>query len=251
MAIDVSPTGEGLCAHHADGHTAGVGLWHGMVFVNPDAGAGSLDDAVAGLDPYLGTFRPGELQEIATARIPLAANWKLFVENHIDVYHLWYLHERTLADFEHTRFEHHAVGPNWASYEPMRPGPAAGVNAVGDRIGHLDERDAAGIQAHLLFPNTLIAASTNYFATYAVHALSPTASWIDLRIRGEAHADAPTLLDATRAFIDEDVRACEQVQMAMSSRHFAVGPLARTHERPIASFHANLLAHRPVAHLVS
>ena len=40
---------------------------------------------------------------------------------------------------------------------------------------------------------------------------------------------------------DEDGGACEQMQVAMHSPRFEVGPLAIEHERPIADFHRNIL----------
>jgi hypothetical protein len=42
---------------------------------------------------------------------------------------------------------------------------------------------------------------------------------------------------------DEDGDVCERMQLAMHSPSFAVGPLALEHERPIADFHRNVLAH--------
>ena len=80
---------------------------------------------MAGFADAVGSVRPGLLPQVATADIPAACNWKLFVENHIDVYHLWYLHALSLADFEHRRFEHRAVGPHWVSYEPRREADGA------------------------------------------------------------------------------------------------------------------------------
>jgi choline monooxygenase len=227
---DLDPDGLGL-------HPASVAEWEGMVFVNaePDADWGA---DLAGLDQHLGSFRPGLLPQVAKVRLEARCNWKLFVENHIDVYHLWYLHDQSLADFDHTRFEHHELGSNWASYEPLR---ASVAPAEQDVVRHLDERDRSGIQAHMLFPHTLMAASTTFFTTYAIRPLAPDRSWIDLRIRAEADADVDALVAATRAFIDEDVAACEQIQLALRSPRFGVGPLARTHERPITTFQQHLL----------
>jgi phenylpropionate dioxygenase-like ring-hydroxylating dioxygenase large terminal subunit len=218
-------------------HPASVAEWEGMVFVSAEPDVDLAAD-LAGLDEHLGSFRPGLLPQVAQVRLEAACNWKLFVENHIDVYHLWYLHDRTLADFDHTRFEHHELGRSWASYEPMREAVPATEQDV---VRHLDERDRRGIQAHMLFPHTLMAASSTFFATYTIRPLGPDRSWIDLRIRAEPDADADALVATTRAFIDEDIAACEQVQAALHSPRFSVGPLARTHERPITTFHQHLL----------
>lgn len=218
-------------------HPASVAEWEGMVFVHPEPDV-ELGAELTALGQHLGSLQPGLLTQVAQVRLEARCNWKLFIENHIDVYHLWYLHDRSLADFDHTRFEHHEVGRSWASYEPMRStAPPADESA----IRHLDERDRRGIQAHLLFPHTPMAASTSFFATYAIRPITPERSWIDLRLRAEPDADVTSLVASTRAFIDEDVHACEQVQVATTSPRFAVGPLARDHERPIARFHQHLL----------
>ena len=100
---------------------------------------------MVGFPQAIGSVRPGLLPQVAAADIPARCNWKLFVENHIDVYHLWYLHAESLADFEHRRFEHKAVGPHWVSYEPRRGsvGPT-GLDAGNPPIAHLSERDRHG-----------------------------------------------------------------------------------------------------------
>ena len=49
------------------------------------------------------------------------------------------------------------------------------------------------------------------------------------------------LLVLVRAFIEEDIAACEAIQAASGSPVFAVGPLARDHEAPIGAFHPDLL----------
>jgi Ring hydroxylating alpha subunit (catalytic domain) len=87
-----------------------------------------------------------------------------------------------------------------------------------------------------------MASASEFFATYAVHPLSPTRSRVDLRIRAEAGADPHALLAATRSFITEDVFACERVQRTVRSSHYGVGALAADHERPITEFHQHLLA---------
>ncbi len=225
-------------------HPGSVDEWEGMVFVHPEPDAPPLRDHLGALPDLIGSYRPGLLDQVASLRIDVACNWKLFVENHIDVYHLWYLHEQSLGAYDHARFSHQQRDGVWASYEPLRARSAAsdddgrrGVTV----IDHIDDRDRNGIGAHMVFPNLLIAATDQVFATYAIHPVSATESWIDLRVRSEADADGPELLEAVRSFIDEDVQACERVQAAMRSSRFSVGPLASDHERPIQDFHDRLV----------
>jgi len=223
---------------------AAVGVWEGMVFANADLDAPPLADALGSLPAHIGSHRPGQLPLVAQVDLVARCNWKLLVENHIDVYHLWYLHRRSLGELDHHRFEHQQLGRNWASYEPLRNGDPAGSHLIqGTRaIEHLDERDRLGVGAHLIFPNILLAANAEFFMSYPVVPVSARESRIEVRIRAESGADGDALLDAVRSFIDEDIAACERIQRGLASPTFDVGPLAQTHEAPITEFHEHLLA---------
>ena len=88
----------------------------------------------------------------------------------------------------------------------------------------------------------MVAMAAEFFATYVAEPVGPDRTVIDLRVRAEPGADREAMLGAVRSFIDEDVRACEAVQAAVESPVYAVGPLARDHERPITAFQAHVLA---------
>jgi choline monooxygenase len=233
---DLDPTEWGLLP-------ASLEVWEGMVFAHPSPAAPPLTATLAGVAERLGSHQPGLLAQVAVRRLDARCNWKLFVENHVDVYHLWHLHSATLADFDHTRFEHHQVGANWASYEPLkhRDVEAAALTTGTVPIGHLDDRDRNGLGAHLVFPNLMIATAAEFFATYVAIPVGPNRSVIELRMRAEAGADPAKVVSAAESFIEEDIRACEAVQAAVQSPAFRVGPLAVDHERPIEAFHAHVL----------
>jgi Rieske 2Fe-2S family protein len=223
---------------------AGLGVWEGMVFVHPDPCAPSLEDALGEFPKHIGSFRPGMLPVVARADISARCNWKLLVENHIDVYHLWYLHGQSLGDLDHNKFEHTMVGPHWASYEPLRSPDLASARLVrGTRpIDHIGDRDRLGVGAHLIFPNVLLASNAEFFMSYAVMPVGPSESRMEVRIRAEQGADAEALVEAARSFIDEDIHACERIQAALGSAAFEVGPLAVEHEAPITAFQEQLLS---------
>lgn len=223
---------------------ASVGVWEGMVFAHPDPGAQPLAESLGELPTAIGSHRPGQLRVVAQVDLPARCNWKLFVENHIDVYHLWYLHRNSLGDLDHNRFEHQQLGTHWVSYEPLRSPDLASARLVrGTRaIEHLDERDRLGVGAHMIFPNTLLASNAEFFMSYAVVPETPTTCHIEVRIRAEEGADGDALIEAVHSFIDEDILACERVQAAVASPWFEVGPLATAHEAPITAFHEHLLA---------
>ncbi|HSS09694.1 MAG TPA: RHO alpha subunit C-terminal catalytic domain-containing protein, partial [Acidimicrobiales bacterium] len=199
-------------------------------------------DWLGELPAHIGSFHPGQLVELLRYQFDARCNWKLFVENHVDVYHLWYLHARTLADYDHRVFEWRQLGPNWVSYEPIRTGVVRHRPHVSSRqIAHLDERDRVGIGAHAAFPNILMATEAEFFITYVALPVAPDQTIIDLRIRAEPDSDPQALFAGAEAFIAEDIAACEGVQASVRSSRFSVGALASEHERPIEHFHRNLL----------
>jgi phenylpropionate dioxygenase-like ring-hydroxylating dioxygenase large terminal subunit len=223
---------------------AAVDRWAGMVFVHPSpTAAPPLAQALGEMRDGLGSFRPHELCEVANATFDLGCNWKLFVENHVDVYHLWYLHERSLGAFDHTRFEHRQVAEHWTSWEPLRsldaPNPIQAEGTV--EIAHLNDRDRYGLGAHLVFPNLMIATAAEFFATYVAEPVTAERTRLRLRIRAESDADGKVLLAAVRSFIEEDIAACESIQRVVRSPTFEVGPLARDHEAPLVAFQREVL----------
>jgi Rieske 2Fe-2S family protein len=215
---------------------ASVGEWGGNVYVHPDPQAGSIDEWLGGLPGAIGSYRPELLVEVAHFELQAAANWKYFVENHVDVYHLWYLHAQTLSDYNHNVFAWQQLGRNWASYEPAKADrkrrPASGT----PQIAHINERDRNGVGAHKAFPNVLMASEAEYFMTYVARPTGPESMVVDVRIRAEADADVDAIRAGVEAFVREDIAACEGIQRAIRSSRYRVGPMAVDHERPITIF---------------
>ena len=214
---------------------AQVAVWGGMVFANPSLHAPGLPQTMAGLDARLDGFLAGPLRQVAVVRYEAACNWKLLVENHIDVYHLWYLHARSLAAYDHRKFSWESLGDNWWSLEPMmEPQPQGGFAWVPEGMRH-------HIGAYLLFPNLMLVTTDEYFASYDAVPVAADRTVLTLRVRSSDDCDADALVASIRSFMAEDVTACERMQQGAASPWFGVGALASTHEDPIRRFHASLL----------
>jgi phenylpropionate dioxygenase-like ring-hydroxylating dioxygenase large terminal subunit len=219
-------------------HRASVNTWGGMVFAHPDADAPALSARLGLLTDRLAPFVSGPLVEVACIEYTANCNWKLLVENHIDVYHLWYVHSRSLSMYDHRRFEWDWEADNWWSLEPHKQ--PSGPDAP---LGWLPAAERDGIGAHLLFPNLMIVTTGSYFATYDATPLTPDATRLTLRIRSLAGADVAALTESVRSFMAEDVAVCELLQRGTGSSRFAPGPMAASHEAPIQAFHGALRAH--------
>jgi phenylpropionate dioxygenase-like ring-hydroxylating dioxygenase large terminal subunit len=216
-------------------HPARVESWHGMVFAHPDADPPPLVSSLGLLADRLAGFLSGPLVEVARVTYTAECNWKLIVENHIDVYHLWYVHSRSLSGYDHRRFEWDWEGDTWWSLEPRKDPSAAAAT-----LGWLTPAEQYGIGAHLLFPNLMMVTTGDYFATYDAVPLTPNRTRLTLRVRSVPGAAGDELVESVRSFLAEDVAICEQLQDGVRSPRFATGPLATSHEAPIRAFHAAL-----------
>jgi len=99
---------------------ATVDIWKSMLFVHPDPQASSIMDWFGPVDYKVGPHVPEELPEYAKARAEyeIKANWKIVVDNYIDVYHLSHLHSGTLQMYDHAKAEYGFVGPHYMFWEP-------------------------------------------------------------------------------------------------------------------------------------
>jgi phenylpropionate dioxygenase-like ring-hydroxylating dioxygenase large terminal subunit len=219
-----------------------IGTWAGMVFAHPDPDADSAATWLGALPEHIGSYRPELLVEVAHERLDARCNWKLFVENHVDILHLWYLHAQTLCDYDHNKFESMQLGRNWVSYEPLKAGAESALARTTKTVRHIGERDIIGLGAHIAFPNVLMASAAEFFITYVATPVAPDRMYVDLRVRAEPDADAKGLVAAVTSFINEDIAICEAIQGGLRSSRFGVGPMAETHERPITTFQQHLLA---------
>ena len=237
---------------------ASVDVWRGMLFVHPDPNAGPIMDWFGEVEPHLGPHDVNALVEYPETRntYEIKANWKIVVENYIDVYHLSHLHSGTLAMYDHAKAEYGFVGPHYAFREPLAPDYAADVerNAPMPLILPLDQ---LGAWTPMLFPGIGLAESESSWSTFTITPLAPDLSRVENRTRVKKASTFAFARQSARSasfwrrsisgkyksgsdddpmtsgdFTAEDVYACEQQQRSLKSPHFEVGPAAQG-ESPI------------------
>lgn len=224
-----------LCRSDLGMRPVAVAEWHGMLFVSLAEQPTDFHAEIGFLEQRMSTLLALPLVEVARVDYTVACNWKLLVENHVDVYHLWYLHQRTLGAFKHSAFEWEWHDSLWWSSEP-RKDPSSYKPSLPD----LSHDEAMCIGAHLLLPNLMIVTTGDYLGTYDARPDGPNRTHLTLRIRSLPGAEGDALVSSVRAFLSEDITACEALQKATASPAFGVGPSAKTHEEPVRIFHRML-----------
>lgn len=190
-------------------------VWRGLVFVRlaGDAPFLPLDQA----PPF------GPLVDPAHVQHALACNWKTYVENYLEGYHIPHLHPGLSAEVDLRTYQVHA-----------RDGVA--VHVVDARPGAAN----AGWWAWL-WPNAALNLYDRALCLERVLPTGPTSCRITY-----TYLFHPELTDAERQqrieqsarTTAEDIAICEAVQQSLDSGLVQPGPLSPRHESGLAHFHA-------------
>ena len=247
---------------------ASVAIWKGMIFVNPDAGALPFEQWLGDFPQRFGPHQPEELQESDVRQYEIKANWKIFVENYIDVYHLSHLHSETLNMYDHARLESAVCGAGHiVTWDP----PAREYQKYLEKSssGYLpllfSEPEKWGAYIHMMFPNFGVAGTEYSWSTLEVIPVAPALTHVRARTRTALKGINLALSTAWEKgaawvaqvagnkggikplesgdFMLEDIYACEQQQKAMGSPSFAFGPTSVDKEQLIVDFQETLLSY--------
>jgi len=225
-----------------------VETWKTLVFVHLDPDPEPLDEWMADLESLFANFHPERLVEVSDQTHDVEANWKLYVENHVDWLHLWYLHDDSLRGYDHAGGERHEFGRHWASFETWTAD--GGHRSVRDddadeEVVLLPIPGLAGRErdngAHLVFPGLTLFTNAGYWMLGQVVPVDATRFRLRLRVFAVEGSNGPAFEDIVNVVMFEDYAATEAIQRALRAPSFAVGPIATDYEREIARFHRHYL----------
>lgn len=229
-------------------HRASVTCWMGLMFVHADdAPDVDFEQWSAGLADELAVFEADKLHLLKQDNFTFDANWKLYIENHIDWLHLWYVHPQTLGQLDHSQGQIMQFGSSFCSYDPAKPDDAveAGDASPLPDIPHVMAADQryAEIGAHFLFPNLPVFTGSSFFMLADLVPLSPERTRMNINFFGIPGGDVEAAMRAfDRVTKDEDAAIITRVQQTVRSSRFAVGPIAHTYENAISCFHDHYLS---------
>lgn len=247
---------------------AAIAAWKEMIFVNPDHEAAPFVEWLGDFPHYFGPHQPKLLQETDVRHYEVKANWKIFVENYIDVYHLSHLHAETLNMYDHARLESVFTGAGHvATYDPPNRQYRKYLETTPNSYMPLiiPESEKWGAYTHMMFPNFGIAATEYFWSTLEVIPVSPALTRVKVRSRTKLEGAWLALAAGYEKvsawlgqlmgykpndnplesgdFMLEDIYACEQQQKAMKSPRFAFGPTSIDQEQLIVDFQRTVLSY--------
>jgi len=197
-----------------------VCVWRGLVFVTLDEAAAPITDILAPIDARLGGADWEGLALASRRAHPIACNWKTYVENYLEGYHIPVMHPSLDAEVDSARYSVAMEG--------------------GVAFHHAPSKDPDGVYDGLfawIWPNWAI----NVYKTgLMIERMSPIGPH-DVRLDYFylTPAGAP-VAEATMAMSDvvtaEDKWIVERVQENLNAGIYATGRLSPKHEGCVAAF---------------
>jgi choline monooxygenase len=198
-----------------------VETWRGLVFVNLDLDAAPLSDLIAPLadEPPFPAFPLTERRSHA-----LACNWKAYVENYLEGYHLPMVHPEFDADVVVSDYSVQVQGEVVFQAAPAR-----------------DASVYAGTWAWL-WPNLAINTYRHGYMIERMTAVGPEATRLDYFY----FFDPARTSELTEMFVasdrvtTQDKQVCEEVQRNLRTGIYRGGVLSPKHEQGVAWFQARI-----------
>jgi choline monooxygenase len=194
--------------------------WSGLIFVNLDPRAKPLAKSV-GCMPEMATKTGFASMRFARRDVyPIACNWKVYVDNYLEGYHIPAAHPGLHKVLDYRRYEVETDGPIVIQRSPGR-----GESRSDERYLYV-----------WVWPNFMLNVSPGYAQTNLIVPDGPhrTLCVFDYFFAGAEDADAIAFSDGIQA---EDIAICESVQRNLGSRAYEAGRYSAKRENGLHHFH--------------
>jgi len=208
-----------------------VEAWEGQIFVNLDPGAAPLETVLGGIRERISPVRPGDMQNYRRVEYDVRSNWKVYVENFLEGYHVPIVHPElmTLYDFRSYKTETY----DWYSLQTSEL----------TNEENIYEREGGGeAWYYCVFPNYMLNILPGRLQTNLVVPVDHQNCRVIFEyfyddIESEA---ARRKIDEDIAFADrvqdEDIDICEHVQGGLNSRGYDRGRFSVKFESGVYHF---------------
>ena len=205
-------------------------VWNGLVFVSLDEEAAPLRERLNGIDEFLRLFQPETFSYVSQGETEIwRTNWKLAMENAMESYHLFKVHETTLEVVSPTRDAYYIAGSSeWSLTGGATQRTEKATKGYNEFYGHY-----ILVQLAPSFVGILSYGSFGWLSAHPIDAqTTQIRSGATLLKEAGAGRDAAF----TKAFFKEDKDMCERVQKGMRSQLAKGGKLVDM-EQVVVDFH--------------
>jgi Rieske 2Fe-2S family protein len=210
-------------------------LWAGNIFVTLNERPRPFSEFIADAQADFRFLRPEECRLADKLELEIDCNWKLLIENLMDVYHVSVLHVRTFGKYvTPTTYDAHLrKNGGLIAYYSAAPLTPDGKSLFGKLPWLVDKPDTFACQGHIR-PNMNVLARSDLVKFYVIWPISPGRSkLIAYSLLPKQFFDQPGFEEKVQVyrqhmkdFLAEDETMIRSLQAVMSSDRFAPGPMS-------------------------
>ena len=215
-----------------------VETWAGLIFVKLDAGGGpTLAETLADLPERVGARDWGQMRLAARKDWFIDCNWKVYVDNYLEGYHIPIVHPSLNRELDYARYRTETRRFYSIQHSPIKRAGRLRVDASAD------DNEA---QFFWVFPNLMLNVYPDNYSTNLILPLGPerTLTVFEWYFTEPEREDVREQITQTVEFSDEiqleDIRICEAVQRGLRSRTYTSGRYSVKRENGVHHFHGLL-----------
>jgi choline monooxygenase len=205
--------------------------WQGLVFVALADDVPAFERVYAGIAERIAPVELAMMQFVRRDSWDIACNWKVYVDNYLEGYHVPLIHPALARVVDYRNYEVELF--EWYS---LQHSPVQGGDVYGDGRAYY----------YFVYPNVMLNVMPGRLATNRVLPLGAGRCRVDFEWfytpTDEAYARIENDREFTNAVQEEDVDICERVQQGLASGHYTAGRLCPRREAGVWHFHERLRA---------
>lgn len=212
-------------------------VWGALVFVNPDPAAAPLAETLGDLSTLTDGRDWGAMRPAARKDWTIECNWKTYVDNYLEGYHIPVIHPALHRELDYARYRTETRRFYSIQHAPLRP-TASRIPAV--------EGDGPDALFFWVFPNLMLNVYADNYSTNLIIPLGPERTLTVFEWYFQ-DPDAPETRERVARTIElsdeiqvEDLRICEAVQAGLRSRTYTSGRYSVRRENGVHHFHGLL-----------
>lgn len=214
-----------------------VECWEGLIFVNLDQNAPPLSEVTAGIAERIAPTQLGTLRFARRVEYAVACNWKVYVDNYLEGYHVPYVHPELARLYDYQQYT--TTTSRWCS---LQHSPLTGDNLYSPNGG-------GEAFYYFLFPNFMLNILPGRLQTNLVLPEGADRCRVIFQYFHD-EVDSPAArqrIEADVAYSDgvqaEDAEICALVQRGLGSRSYDRGRFSVRYEAGVHHFQELLREH--------
>jgi choline monooxygenase len=224
-----------------------VEVWGALVFVNLDGDSLPLAETLEDIPERTGGRGDwAEMRPAARKDWRVECNWKTYVDNYLEGYHIPVVHPSLDRELDYARYRTETRRLYSIQHAPIR-------RSTSTRLA-VDGRGAGGVESEAqyfwVFPNLMLNVYPDNYSTNLIVPLGAerTLTVFEWYFKDSERADVREAVRRTVEFSDEiqleDISICEAVQRGLRSRAYTEGRYSVARENGVHHFHGLLAEFR-------